>query len=245
MLIKSSIVNTAYKLVDDIKQEYISYQDNFKSNFSEPTILDLPQNAPVEVPRIFMKSKGEHTQISIAPAASCMQIQYTDEYVKAWELCERYLKSRADDLFGFIDVVAHNNYKYLGVITNIVWNDVSNEGQKNLYKNLFGKEAPKALDDLVVKYTYVEEDSYYVNITLQSSQMYEECEEDSAGMFSNEKLKAHTVIVVLDINDRYSYNKKEGYVSNKDVYDSLLKITSDIIVNKIQTLIETGEYRND
>ncbi|MCU6724517.1 Uncharacterised protein [uncultured Clostridium sp.] len=242
MKIENSAVNITFARCENIKRQYILNEDILKNNFNEANILPIPDEAPVEIPRIIIKTKGEHSQLSIAPEAASFQTIYTDLFKENWDLCEEYVKNRIEDVFKLIDTFKSEKYKYIGIVTNLMWDEVEVEGNKVLFENLFAHCPVDNLDDLVVKYTYIENEKYYVNITLQSVRVYENEETNEAGCYMDEKLKTHTIGITLDVNDRYMFNRQKDYCSDKHRFEELLGITTMIINEKLKTLVEKGEY---
>ena len=59
------------------------------------------------------------------------------------------------------------------------------------------------------------------------------------------KERRHTVSACIDVNDRYIANKSPEYVSDKNVFNEILEITSNIINNKLKDLVEKGEFSYD
>ena len=47
-----------------------------KEHFNEATVLPIPDDAPLEIPRIIIKSLNEHSQLNISPIATTLQINY-------------------------------------------------------------------------------------------------------------------------------------------------------------------------
>lgn len=242
MIIQNSSINIMFPRIENIKRQYILKEEILKDKFNEASILPIPDDAPMDIPRIIVKSKGEHSQLSIAPGAINFQTIYTDGYTEDWKLCANYIKSRSEDIFCLIDQFTLKKYNYLGIVANLIWNDIQKDGNKVLFSNLIGKKATDNLDDLVIKYTYIEAEKYYINITLQSVQIYPTLNQEGSGNYIDENLQAHTISITLDINDRYSYNKKKGYISKKENFDEIMLLTTDIINNKLKKLVEKGEY---
>ena len=243
MIIQNSAINIKFPRVDNIKKSYILNEEILKQNFNEANILPIPDDAPSEIPRIMIKTKGEHSQLSIAPGGLNFETVYTHEYVKNWSLCEEYLNTRVNDIYTLTDKITGGKHNYIGIVTNLIWDDIEDNGNKILFENLFGKKASKNLDDIVVRYTYVENNRYYVNISLQSVRLYGDSSAEEAGSFAEENLKAHTVSITLDVNDRYSFNMEKEYVSTKETFKDIMGLTTDIISNKLKELVEKGEYR--
>lgn len=242
MIIQNSAVNIMFSRCENIKKQYILNEEILKERFNEASILPIPDEAPSEIPRVIVKTKGEHSQLNIAPEAVNFQTVYSDDYTQNWELCEEYIKSRIENIFKLTDKFTAEQYKYIGIVTNLIWDNVSKDGNKILFNNLFGIPSADNLDDLVVKYTYIEKEKYYANITLQSARIYKNSNVNEAGSFVEDNLEAHTIGITLDINDRYAFNMQKGYLSNKANFDELLNLTTVIINSKLKNLVEKGAY---
>lgn len=230
MMMDNISVNTVYNRIDGIKKVFLDHESALKSSFNEATILPIPDDAPIEIPRIIVKTKHEHTQLNIAPESASMITQFTDGYVNDWELCKKYIEEKSKDLFNLFDKITSDNIQYIGVVTNLIW---STDGYNNekLYNNLFGKVCPNNLDDLLVKYTFINDSKYYVNITIQSVRT-----ENSFMPDDNQR----SIAVTLDINDRFQYNINKNYKSDRNKLENILGLTDDIIANKLKILIEEG-----
>ena len=137
---------------------------------------------------------------------------------------------------------SEGTYNYIGVVVNLFFDDIPRDGNKVLFRNLFGKEAKDTLDDLEVKYTYVENEKYYVNIILRSAKQFDDSLSGKAGDYNDDNLKLHTIVATIDINDRYSYNSFKGFVSKKENFKEIMDLVSMVINTKMGSLIERGEY---
>lgn len=242
MLIQNSAINIMFPRVENIKRKYILSEEVLKDKFNEATILPIPDDAPDEIPRVLMTSKGEHSQLNISPNALNFETMYTDEFGVDWNKCLEYINARLEDIFSLTQNLTDNNYSFVGVTTNLIWNEISSEGNKKLFENLFKKEAPRNLDDLVVKYTYVQDEKYYVNITLQSIRPFDEECLSVAGALSSDTLTEHTIGISLDVNDRYSFNNTKDYCSGKEILQTIMQLVTKIINEKLTVLVECGEY---
>ena len=80
MFIQSSIVSIMYNKIDNIKKIYYDNSDLLKSFFNEATVLPVPDDAPVEIPRIILKTLHEHSKLSITPVISTFEVQYNNGY---------------------------------------------------------------------------------------------------------------------------------------------------------------------
>lgn len=242
MIIQNTNVAITFPKVENIKSKYLDNKNFLKERFNEANILPIPDDAPIEIPRILIKSKGEHSQVSISPNVINLQTIYSNNYTNDWEICEKYIDDRINDIFDFADEITGAEYCFIGVVTNLIINEAEENAHKRLYENLFNKAAPKNLEDLIVRYTYNEENKYYVNITLQSAKIYNNVNNNKFGQFTADKSERHSINIEIDINDRYSYNENVGYISNRQHYSAIMDLTTKVIKEKLNNLVERGEY---
>lgn len=243
MVIQNSIVSISFPKIENIKRKYVLNEEILKDKFNEATILPIPEEIPNEIPRILITSQGEHSQVSISPNTINFQTEYTNGYEKDWEKCKNYIGSRAEDIFRLANQLTNNCYNYTGVIVNLIWDEIEQDANKRLFYNLLRKQAIDNLEDINVKFTYIEKEQYYVNISLQNVRNYVGFNPEIAGTCHKDKLDLHTVSVTIDINDRYSFHIRENYLSSEQKFKEILSLMTSTINNKLRNLIEKGEYK--
>lgn len=65
---------------------------------------------------------------------------------------------------------------------------------------------------------------------------------NEAGSLRIENQEAESIGAIIDINDRYGFNTNANYKSNSRMLSTLIQSMDNIINNKLETLIEKGEY---
>lgn len=242
MIIQDSSVNLMFNKIDNLKKTYILNEGILKDSFNEATILPIPDDAPTEIPRILMTSQKEHSQLSVGPEAITLQTTYDDAYNTNWDECENYVKTRLDEVFLLSDKLT-NSYNYIGMVVNLIIDNISEKAQLQLFENLFKHKAVDNLDDISVKYTYILEKKYYVNITVQSIRAFKNIAIQKAGMFSKDNILSHTIGINLDINDRCAFNYNSNYESSKEEFSKILEIMTNLINNELDTIVSGGEVK--
>lgn len=242
MVIQNSIVSISFPKIENVKKKYIVNEDVLRENFNEATILPIPEELPNDIPRIVAVSHGEHSQIRISPNTVNFQTEYSNGYEKSWEECESYINSRVEGIFKLTDQLTDHRYNYMGMIVNLIWDDIQHDANKKLYQNILKKEATSNLEDFNIKFTYIEKEKFYVNVMIENIRSYKEFELEKAGACKPENLTADTISVTLDINDRYSFQKQEDYLSDNQKFKEIMNLMTYTIKNKLRDLIEKGEY---
>lgn len=243
MLIQETSISLRYKKIDNLKRTYFINEHILKEQFNEATVLPIPDDAPFEVPRIIVKSKNEHSQLNITPVNATLQINYNDGFEKDWNACKQYILEKMNCVFDFLNILTKNEYEYIGIVSTILMDEYNGDTTRLLSNNLLNGNMQCDIYDLNIKYTFAEEDKYFVNIVLQNARLYRDgIEENSAGALCQANQLAEAVGVIVDINDRYGFNNNVEYKSDRGMLESLVEKLSDILETKLRLLVEQGVY---
>jgi len=245
MIFQNSIVNITFPRVENLKKIYFLNDEILKREFDEPTVLPVPDDAPSEIPRIVSTSSGGHSKLSINSEMISLQTYYTHEYQNNWELCKEYLNNKINNLFEFADKLTEGNFNYIGLMTNVIWND-SPDGTKVITEKLSKLKTKKEIYDIAFRYTFIENEKYFVNANIQNVRVFNSSGDARiAGELCNDLLKENVIGINIDVNDRYQFNNNRDYVSNKNEFANIMQITSDFLSCEIENFINKGEYKNE
>lgn len=243
MLIQGTSITVTYKKIEGIKKVYYNNEEILKGLFNEATVLPIPDDAPVEIPRIIIKTINEHAQLNISPIAATFEVHYDSGFERNWDACANYLAERMAKVFEFLNILTNNTYEYIGLVTNICYDEVSQKGAEKLTHSLLNTRNIKDIYDISIKYTFVENNNIFVNILLQNARIFKNnSATDEAGLLGINNQVAESIGAIIDINDRYRFNTEVNYKSNSGMLSELIKSMGNIINNKIEALIEKGEY---
>lgn len=243
MIIQQTAISLRYKKIDNLKRMYFANEEILKDQFNEATVLPIPDDAPFDVPRIVVSSKNEHSQFNITPVNATLQTNYNDGYEKDWQACKNYIIQKMDSVFSFLNVMTKNEYEFIGIVTTILIDGLNDKPTKILTNNLLNWSSQKDIYDLNIRYTFVEEERYFVNIALQNARLFNNAmQSDIAGSLGIKNQVAEAVGAIIDINDRYGFNNDSNYKTNQSTLDRLVEILSNNIDNKLRMLIEEGVY---
>lgn len=243
MLIQGTSVSVTYKKIDGIKRVYYNNEDILKQYFNEATVLPIPDDAPLEIPRIIVKTLHEHAQLNISPIATTFEVHYNDGFERDWGECAKYITERMSKVLEFLNILTDNNYEYIGVVSNVVFDEISQDGAKLLSTTLLNTQSIKDIYDINIRYTFVENDNIFVNIMLQNARMFKPgINMEQAGELVSDNQIAESIGAVIDVNDRYGFNSDKSYKSDSSKLQMILNSMSNIINNKLYNLVKRGEY---
>ena len=243
MLIQGTSITVTYKRIEGIKRVYYKNENLLKRYFNEATVLPVPDDAPMEIPRIIIKTLNEHAQLNISPIAATFEIHYDDGFERNWNSCSKYIAERMAIVFEFLNFLTNNTYEYIGLITNVLYDEVKQDGTKRIADSLLNSERIKNIYDINIRYTFVEQERMFVNILLRNERLYTNLSDMTvAGSLGQNSQVAESIGAIIDINDRFGFNTNASYKSNSMVLDDLIESMGNIINNKLKMLIEKGEY---
>ena len=242
MQIQETTITITYNRVENIKRAY--YQnEKLLEHFNEATVLPIPDDAPLEIPRIIIKSLNEHAQLNISPIATTLDVRYDNGYEKEWRKCSEYLNQRIVSIFNLLDVITDQDYKYIGLVSSVLFDDIKDNGAERLTNQLLNAEKMKKLYDVNIKYTFVENENIFVNIMLQNARIYKSAlTGNKSGELNPSNQIAESIGAVIDINDRKGFNDKDDYRSNRDKLQELIKCMDEVVTQKIDSLVKKGVY---
>lgn len=243
MLIQGTSITITYKKIEGIKKAYYNNEEILKQYFNEATALPIPDDAPIDIPRIIVKTINEHAQLNISPTATTFEVHYDAGFERNWDVCSEYIKKRMTNVFEFLNILTNNTYEYIGLVSNIVYDEISQNGAQKLSQSLLKTTKISNIYDINIKYTFVEKQNIFVNIMLQNARIFKNgIDTDKAGALSSNEQLAESVGAIIDINDRYGFNTDVNYRSNSAQLNILIQLMNDVINNKLKNLIEKGEY---
>lgn len=241
MKIKQTNLNLVYPKINDFRKKFVLAEDVLSQNFMTPTILPIPNELQGEIPRIVVQTKNSHSVLNIALTVASFTTNYDDEFGGDWTKCKEYLEGRCTDVYQIINQMTDNNI-FVGLITNIEIDENDKPGIEILKSSLLNTNKIDDVFDLSCKYTFIYNSRFYVNIILENSREYNARKLDNGRVVINSE-KKHDISVTIDINDRYASNFLEDYVSSKEAFDEIIKITDLIINEKLDDLIKKGEFK--
>lgn len=243
MVIRDTAISIRYKKIENIKKLYFQNDETLKDKFNEATILPIPDDAPLEIPRIIIKSKSEHSQINITPVNMTLQTNYNNGFERDWMECVKYILGMANPVFQFLNTVTTNEYEYIGLVVNVLIDDEKINTAQLLASNLLKSDAAERIYDLSLRYTFVEGEDKFVNIQLQNLRVYRPgLSAEVAGELSLTNQESEVIGATIDVNDRFGFNNLKGYRSNQEKLNELLDLASNVINYKLSEIIHGGVY---
>lgn len=242
MRIQSATYNIVYPECRNIRREVFTLEDKLDSLFVKPfSLIPIPDDAPAELPRIQATSNVGNSLLSISLNSAQLNIEYNNIEYNNNDFLEDIRKCMYK-VFDAISNSTNNKYLFSGLTLNIVVDDL-NTNPVDVLLNNFGQSNNNIKPfDITNKVAYVYNDQYYINIECSNFRKYRSPSSISINPFANAEEVAHLMLVTLDINDRYAFNYKDGYLSSSDEVENIINLTSSILSTKIERYIKEGVF---
>jgi len=222
------------------------YFDEFQKPF---TLVPLPQDAPVEIPRIIAATIHGHSQLIFNANSVQLKTIFDNDYPQNVDKCLNYIGGKIDKIKRALSIVNDDNNTiiyYSGLSMDIEYDQCDEiENPVNfILKHHFKDQISEPVSEVNMRVALVLRSRYYVNIMLQNLRKYMG-QPDERGSFAglneiNEKLN-----VTLDINDKYAFDHLKNYVSSDNDIHNVLQITDDFVKKYITIFVKTGELNYD
>lgn len=239
MIIKQTNINIIYPRIMDYRKKFVNAEHILQDYFQEPTILPIPDEVQGDIPRIVIQTRGEHSSLNIGLDVAALISNYDDEFEEEWIQCKDYIEEKGEIFYNLIGEMTGNDFKFSGIIVNITYED-RNDGMELIKENLLKLDKIETPFDAGCKFTYLYDNKYYVNISIENSRQFM-VEEIKSKMIIRDEVGNH-LDITIDINDKYAYNTDEDYLSNKGEFQNILTIMDNIISNKLDDLLMKGEF---
>lgn len=237
MKVLQTSLNIVYPKIDSFRKKFVNSEEKLKKSFLQTTLLPVPDEAAPEIPRVIANTPGSHSMLNMGLTVAAFNTNYDNDFVSNWDKCVAYVKRHTDVINSFISELTDTR-EYVGHITNIDIEDAT-DGVDRLKKILFDNARYGDAAELSCKFTYIVDETYYVNITVANKEKYN-AEVINNRVYLNETT-AKLLSVLIDVNDRYAASRNRDYVSDQAAIDRIFELTTDFINNKLSTFIESGE----
>ena len=200
--------------------------------------INLPDDAPAEIPRFFAHSNFGHSNIIVNNQSIQISTVYDDEYGSDSKRVYEYIFDRLTIILKAIEILqAKMTYSGLTINTEEDIDDpvafISSEFLKIKSKSV-------AFDNSI-NLVYVVNDSYFVNINLGNLNVYKNIPNNLNDKFDNAELIGHKLGIVIDINDKYLYSQNQKYFTTEESARNIIEYSKKIIETTVPKMLQKGE----
>ena len=227
----------AFPRQPDVRRRANDLEDKLKErlagHYSQPTVLPLPDDLDPHVPRLIFSSQHGFSQILVSQVNLVFNVTYSAEWQVDEKKREKHLRDRFPIMFELLSALDVVKPHFCGLMTNV--HLASREDDSAIVAHvarmfLRNGSLPDTYD-IEVRRAIVTEDRFFNVTAVQNYRLWDR-ELQQLQPLPRKDVKERGVQVVVDFNDRYSFNERESYST-----DSAL--ASEIIDRSYKEMQET------
>lgn len=189
--------------------------------FGVPSTFPIPP----EMPRITVSSQNNHSSLQISLNQIQLITKFDENFQTDFFQCYEYLKDRIMVVNEIARTISEGRMFFNGIVSQFV-DDTISDVKKEIISCLYKKGlSEEAVFDILSKLTYIKDNTYYVNVTINN--------------IRENNLAEEALGVQLDINSRYNfnYNKEKKYI-DEQALNNLQDLYENIVMNHLTEIIE-------
>ena len=230
MLIQSCAFNVFFPPNRSIRDHFFDFEKHFVG-FQKPfTLVPLPPDAPVEMPRIIAVSSHGHSQLLICGNNAQLNTKFDSEFNQDTKKCIEYVREKSSGIIDSLAIFDRNlengaRFYYSGMTMVILFDeqDGIHDPANYISQKFFNSFANLPTQEVQFRLAFKVEEKYYINIMMQNNRNFAGSA-DERGSFAGMKLESENLLVTLDINDKYAFNTYNGYFSSVDSVNHIAEI---------------------
>lgn len=227
---------------EDLKLHILEMEKDIKNTFQAFNINSIPEDAPFEIPRASAVSKNGHSVLNVTPRSLVLNVNFDDKYNTDPRKCLEYTEHKIQLIYEQMCKHLSSRFYYSGMVIQLDFEGVDMPANY-IGEKFLSKEHKNGLFDLSIRFTKVQDNTYYINTEIGNKRALNYPIPLAGDILPLCKISSgkESIGVTVDINDRYAFNFKNGYMSNIDQIHAIVKIAESFLSGKVQRLVEKGE----
>lgn len=118
--IENSQLAVFFPKIPNIRRMVFDLEELLNNRFVTPfTMIQVPDEAPEEIPRIQAASINNHTHLSVAQSNISLITNFDNGWESDWKKCFEYLHGNQSLLFKIADHLSQNSFLYCGLTVTL------------------------------------------------------------------------------------------------------------------------------
>ncbi len=251
MVIQSCAFTIHFPQNAKIREHLFELEHHFTDFQSPFTLVPLPPDAPLEIPRIVAATPHGHSQLTICGNNAQLVTHFDGEYCHDIGRCITYTREKCDRIVSALSIMTGDasvdpKFYYSGLSMTLLYdrNDGIEDPVKYISEQFLRCTSNMPTDEVQFRLALVVGNKYYVNILVQNNRVFLGTP-DERGSFVGLKSVGNQLQVVLDINDRYAFNHEENYLSSLDAVNNISSLSEQFVTKHIDLFLKTGAVSYD
>ena len=247
MIVQNCTFTVHFPRNDNIRESIFNLEKHLRG-FQKPfTLVPLPADAPLDIPRIITVSENRHSQLVFQGNSAQIITNFDDNYNKDIEKCLEYMKDRCSMLIDSLRIIGAESagrpkFYFSGLSLSLLFDmeDGINDPIEYISNHFLQLKSNMTTDEAEFRVALIAEKSFYINIMVQNLRIFSK-EPDERGSLAGVDVQKNVLQVVFDINDRYAFNTISGYNSSEETAQKVIKLAERLSKTNVVSLIKDGE----
>ena len=199
-------------------------EDALSEYYGPAEMTPIPDEIAPEAPRIILHSKHGHSQISFSQISVDLTVSFDDRYWEDFDATYKYIVERLRILTGLLKKINIETFCFVG-ISYIIHLDTENCSPVQYVADLLSLETGgKNIYEISRRITSVEEEMFFVNQQVGTFKEYQGVNIPDLMNNKNSRLTAEGASFVLDVNNRYAFQRTGTLQEIEELDDIITKI---------------------
>ena len=224
--------------IPDIRRSLFKIEDCLEGYVKPFQLVPLPENAPLDLPRITATSEKKHSELLVTAQSAQVRTSFDEEYLHDIEKSLTYSQKKAEELLAALTTMDDVALMYAGLSTQIVFRqeDITDEPASFIKNSYLKIDSDMQLFDASAKIGYKVGDDCFLN--LEVSRQFEvspisiNVSPNSIAVNMGNPNPNQFLSIVVDFNNRLAFN--EGHAAGCD------HSTIEMLYSKIRDFASSG-----
>lgn len=240
MIINNAVFNIVFSRLQNLRSRFAEIEKALHGSFLQGECLPIPDDAPVEVPRMRFTSTHAHSLLTITGASIQLVSNFDQNYYNNIDICYEYISIKSKTLLNIISGVIKEPFLYCGLMINCSYYEIGNREPIQFMMDRFVNFAINNKPiEAATRMVFPIQDMFYANIAFNATKAYGGAVQMNSSLLHNQKL-GDVLQLTLDVNDRYAFNFKENYYSSSEAVEKVFDISKDLLVKKVPEFLANG-----
>lgn len=211
-IVVKSTIQALTQPVDQVRKTVFDLEESLKGAFLPPQLIPVPDEAPLEIPRIVFKSTNGHSTLNITPIRCELVTNYDEKFCNNIDKCTDYIKEKGGCISKFLQI-SDSEMIGLGLQLNVRWKieDCSYETTSEIFSKFFvpAMFAKDKASDIKVEYSREYSDRIYIKYIINNYRVYQSKTPIVSPYVSlgSLHLEEHGIELTVDINDKLGFDR--------------------------------------
>ena len=243
MKLRTCLYNLTFEPNPNLRRSLFELEDTLKGYTTPFTLISVPNDAPLNFPRIIASTNDGQTQLSVSLQNAQIVTNYAAGDAVEFSDALAAMRDRASLLFSALTQTASTvKPLFSGVTTAIQIEGIADGAPEEYIANWIGAERSSfELDDASVKFVYKHEGKYYLNITMRKAMDFDGpiSADPTPEVFATGR---PSLAVELDFNTRLAYNLGKLPAPDAGNAQDLFELIDRYVKNGLDRFVANGEF---